>query len=62
MLAGLPRNDPTEVITLCGGTTVVRMVQPLDNSTILVEFIDRPNMLLAFERLKVATIDGVHAK
>ncbi|PJF19359.1 hypothetical protein PSACC_00872 [Paramicrosporidium saccamoebae] len=62
VLVGLPRSDPTEITVLCGGTTVVRMVQPLDAGTVLVEFIDRPSMLLAFERLKVATIDGVHAK
>lgn len=53
-----------ELVALCGGSAVVSDCFILEGgSEALVEFVDRPSMLLAFERLKVATLsNGNHAK
>lgn len=59
---GLPRSDIEELMALCGGAEVVSAVQPINENSALVEFVDRPSMFLGFERLKVATIEGVCAK
>jgi hypothetical protein len=60
-LPSMVEKEALEVV--CGGATVVSEIVMLDGSVALVEFIDRPSMLLAFERLKVATLpDGSHAR
>lgn len=64
LIQGLPSGTTEEaVVALCGGAAVAKSAVLLDGGErALVDFADRPSMLLAFERLKIATLpDGSHA-
>lgn len=52
------------LVAICGGRTVVRECMVLEGGReALIEFVDEASMLLAFERLKIATLpDGTHAR
>lgn len=58
------QEEVEKVVALCGGRDVVIDVRLLEGSKgALVEFVDRATMLLAFERLKIATLpNGSRAK
>lgn len=62
ILSDLPSVSTEDLMTVCGRGNVADIVM-LESGWALVEFLDRPSMLLAFERLKVALLpDGSHAK
>lgn len=64
LLSELTPVSEEALVAVCGGRAVVTECVPLDGGReALIEFVDQPSMLLAFERLKVATLPGgAHAR